>query len=167
MTPHHPNQPPTGTALAPTAPGQSVGPVPARRGLHYIEAPAPYLPDGSPALYLFGKTVDCPDWQLAAVRLLRELGWTGTVLNPRPSLNPTGSPYDAWRPFGWQERNVPKCSAVLFWNAITADRILSVYTAGLLAEPGTVVVVGSDPADTLPATVHAALAALADRAARR
>ncbi|QKW20563.1 hypothetical protein HUT16_17140 [Kitasatospora sp. NA04385] len=158
-----------------------------RVGPRYIEAPAPFLPDGSPSIYLFGKTAGCPDWQIHVVRLLRELRWTGTVLNPRPSLTPTGSPYDAWRPFGWQDRNVPKCDVVLFWNPISADRVLSVYTAGLLAEPGTAVVFGSDPADpeqqalrgelerrlpwlpvadTLAATVHAALAELEAAPAR-
>ncbi|MFJ4676945.1 hypothetical protein [Kitasatospora sp. NPDC088783] len=155
-------------------------------GLRYVEAPAPFLPDGGASIYLFGKTVGCPDWQREAVGLLAGAAFAGTVLNPRPSFNPDGSPYDAWRPFGWQDRNVPKCDAVLFWNPISADRILAVYEAGLLAEPGTAVVVGGDPhdceqrflrgelerrlpwlptADTLAATVHAALAALAERAA--
>ncbi|MGW2542528.1 hypothetical protein ACWC5I_17045 [Kitasatospora sp. NPDC001574] len=153
----------------------------AAAGLRYVEAPQPYEPDGRPSLFLAGATIGCPDWQSEAVDLLTTAGFEGTVLNPRPSRTRATDPYRAWRPFGWQDTNIRRCSAVLFWNPIGPARVQDCYEAGLFTPFGGAVVVGSDPADpvqqanrvllaqcmpwlpvadTLAATVEAALAAL-------
>ncbi|MFI9787402.1 hypothetical protein ACIHEI_28440 [Kitasatospora sp. NPDC051984] len=154
--------------------------------LRYIEAPGDFEPDGRPSLYLAGATVDGPDWQWEAVGLLADAGFDGSVLNPRPSLNPATDPYRAWTPLGWQDRNIRRTGAVLYWNPLGHVRVHDRYTAGLLNQPGQLVVVGRDPADpvqqanrvllagvtpwlkvhdTLAATVAAVLDAL-DAAAR-
>ncbi len=172
-----PVPPATATSPTPSAPPFSGA---AAERLRYIEAPAPFVPDG-PSIYLFGRTAGCPDWQLEAVRLLAQLGWTGTVLNPRPSLNPRVNPFEVWQPFGWQERNIRRCDVVLFWNPIGHVRVQNCYEDGLFTPHGGAVVVGCDPADpvqranrvlllnampwlpvhdTLADTVTAALAAL-------
>ncbi|MEV0530871.1 hypothetical protein [Kitasatospora sp. NPDC050463] len=153
--------------------------------LRYLEAPEPYAPDGRPAVFLAGATVDCPDWQSEAVDLFAIAGFDGTVLNPRPSRNPATNPYLAWLPFGWQDRNIRRTDVVLFWNPIGHVRVHDCYEAGLFSPYGGTVVVGCDPADpvqranrvllanlmpwlpvadTLADTVAAALATLAARA---
>ncbi|MCX4752519.1 hypothetical protein [Kitasatospora purpeofusca] len=153
--------------------------------LRYLEVPQPYAPDGRPAVFLAGATVDCPDWQSEAVNLFAIAGFDGTVLNPRPSRNPATNPYLAWLPFGWQDRNIRRTDVVLFWNPIGHVRVHDCYEAGLFSPYGGTVVVGCDPADpvqranrvllanlmpwlpvadTLAGPVAAALATLAARA---
>ncbi|MEU4586598.1 hypothetical protein AB0F92_31760 [Kitasatospora aureofaciens] len=146
--------------------------------LRYVEAPEP---DGRPAVFLAGATVGCRDWQSEAVDLFATAGFDGTVLNPRPSRNPATDPYRAWQPFGWQDRNIRRTDVVLFWNPIGHVRVHDCYEAGFTPYGGTVIVgcTPADPAqranrvllanlmpwlpvaDTLAATVAAALAALA------
>ncbi|MFB7908368.1 hypothetical protein ACFC1T_18220 [Kitasatospora sp. NPDC056076] len=115
--------------------------------LRYIEAPEPFEPDGLPSVFLAGATIGCPDWQWEAVELLARAGFHGTVLNPRPSRNPATDPYAAWAPFGWQDRNIRRTSAVLFWNPIGHVRVHDCYETGLFSPYGGAVVVGCDPAD--------------------
>ncbi|MGW4694388.1 hypothetical protein OU787_25385 [Kitasatospora sp. YST-16] len=129
----------------PASPG-SAEPSFARDGLRYIEAPQPFEPDGLPSVYLAGATVDCPDWQSQAVRLLEAAGFEGTVLNPRPSRNAAADPYAAWTPLGWQDRNIRRVDVVLFWNPIGHHHVRNCYEARLVAGQGGVVV-GCDPAD--------------------
>ncbi|MFD4533577.1 hypothetical protein ACFWNL_21195 [Kitasatospora sp. NPDC058397] len=133
------------------APGRAAGfrdhSLPCRPSLRYIEAPAAFEPDGRPSIYLAGQTVGCPDWQSQAVALLTAGDFDGTVLNPRPSRRPATDPYAAWRPFGWQDHNIRRTDAVLFWNPIGHVRIQDCYEAGLFTCHGGRVVVGSDPAD--------------------
>ncbi|MFF4343041.1 hypothetical protein ACFY00_24315 [Kitasatospora sp. NPDC001540] len=187
MTLHHLN-PPVGTVRASAAPEPPVGPASARRGLRYIEAPEPFEPDDLPSVYLAGAAVDCPDWQSGAVRLLEDAGFEGTVLNPRPSRNPAAAPCAAWTPLGWQDRNIRRVDVVLFWNPIGHHHVRNCYEANLFTSHGGAVVVGCDPADpvqrthrallghampwlpvadTLAATVSAALATLEAASARR
>ncbi|MFB7474329.1 hypothetical protein [Kitasatospora sp. NPDC056184] len=115
--------------------------------LRYIEAPEPFEPDTLPSVFLAGATIGCPDWQWEAVGLLASAGFEGTVLNPRPSRNPATDPYAVWAPFGWQDRNIRRTSAVLFWNPIGHVRVHDCYEAGLFSPYGGAVVVGCDPAD--------------------
>ncbi|GAA2118114.1 hypothetical protein GCM10009759_65110 [Kitasatospora saccharophila] len=184
---HHLNQPPAGVGLASAGTGLSTGPASARRGLRYIEAPQQFEPDGLPSVYLAG-TVDCPDWQSQAVRLLADADFEGTVLNPRPSRNSVADPYAAWTPLGWQDRNIRRVDVVLFWNPIGHHHVRNCYEARLFTGRGGAVVVGcdlADPvqrahralllhavpwlpvADTLAATVCAALAELEAAASAR
>ncbi|MFD7645695.1 hypothetical protein ACFV4P_34185 [Kitasatospora sp. NPDC059795] len=115
--------------------------------LRYVEAPEPFEPDGRPSVFLAGATVGCPDWQWKAVELLARAGFDGTVLNPRPSRNPATDPYAAWEPLGWQDRNIRRTAAVVFWNPIGPMRVQDCYEAGLFTPYGGLVVVGCDPAD--------------------
>ncbi|WP_441245211.1 hypothetical protein [Kitasatospora sp. McL0602] len=137
--------PPIHHAVVPGhAPGRRDG---EPRRLRYIEAPAPYEPDGLPSVFLAGATVGCPDWQSEAVDLLASAGFEGAVLNPRPSRNPATDPYAAWAPFGWQDTNIRRTALVLFWNPLGHVRVHDCYEAGLFTPYGGAVVVGSDPAD--------------------
>ncbi|MFJ8628162.1 hypothetical protein ACIRD3_35735 [Kitasatospora sp. NPDC093550] len=127
--------------------GTALGSAFTTASLRYIEAPEPYEPDALPSVFLAGATVGCPDWQWEAVELLASAGFEGTVLNPRPSRNRATDPYAAWAPFGWQDRNIRRTSAVLFWNPIGHVRVHDCYEAGLFSPYGGTVVVGCDPAD--------------------
>ncbi|GAA2971955.1 hypothetical protein GCM10010519_03860 [Streptomyces lactacystinicus] len=145
--------------------------------MRLIEYPQHYTLDGSPTLYLARSGAGRPGWQSAAVALLDKAGFTGTVLNPRPSSG-TGAPS------GWQEHNLRRVSAVLLWSPHGAQHVRDVQQR-FLHRSRTALVVGCDlndrsqrfvraellgamprlaVADDLAATVRAALDHLSSRA---
>ncbi|KQV20841.1 MULTISPECIES: hypothetical protein [unclassified Kitasatospora] len=127
----------------------------------------PDFTGSGPSLYLAGSVDSWPNWQFPATILLAQAGFAGTVLSPRPALNPA-DPYGAWRPFGWHSRNLRRCDLVLFFRPAGPVQVLDTYTANAADPTRPGVVVGCDQqslaADRIRAaapwlTVHTDLAA--------
>ncbi|MFF1785588.1 hypothetical protein ACFVX9_03910 [Kitasatospora sp. NPDC058243] len=114
-----------------------------------VEYPQHYTLDGNPTLYLDRSGTGRPGWQRDAVALLDKAGFTGTVLNPQP-ISGTGAP------FGWQEHNLRRVSAVLLWCPHGAQHVRDVRQR-FLHRSRTALVVGCDLNDRIQRFVRAEL----------
>ncbi|MFJ9947699.1 hypothetical protein [Kitasatospora sp. NPDC091207] len=134
-------------------------PGPRRSPDEICRSPQRFDPDGAPSVYLAGQSIGCPDWQSETADLLAAARFDRTVLNPRPSRNPTVDPYAMRRgcrsagrtaPFAW-----PTSSCSGGRSARYGSRISTSLTS--LGRSKSAVVVGCDTADPARSATRAAL----------
>ncbi|MFG2918313.1 hypothetical protein ACGF0D_36185 [Kitasatospora sp. NPDC048298] len=117
--------------------------------MRLVEYPEHYASDGNPSLYLACSGTGRPGWQNNVITLLDSAGFTGTVLNPQPGTG-TGTP------FGWQEHNLRRFSAVLLWRPQGAQQVRD-FQQRFLHRSRTALVVGCDLDDRAQRFIRAEL----------
>jgi hypothetical protein len=110
----------------------------------YVEAPTPY--DGTePALFLAGGITDCPNWQQAAVQLVRQTGIDWVILNPR-RRHAVDDEEAVAEQVAWESRHLRLARAVLFWfPASTSVQPIALYELGWCVASAKPLAVGAEP----------------------
>lgn len=81
-----------------------------------VYARDPFPTNGHSSIFLAGPTPraeDVPSWRPEALRLLQELGYTGTVFTPEPRDGQWAANYDTQ--VDWEDEGLNRADVILFW----------------------------------------------------
>lgn len=82
--------------------------------MRYIESPEKLVRiNSAKSLFLAGGITNCPDWQQAVRRLLRDTDLI--LLNPRRAEFPIHEPDAAYVQVAWEYEHLRNADAILFW----------------------------------------------------
>jgi len=110
--------------------------------MRYVEAPADYLHDSSPSIFLAGGISGCPPWQWRVARMLA--GTDLVVINPRRVQWPQ-DPAEAEEQIRWEFRHLRRATARLFWFPAETLCPIALYELGGATVSDGPLFVGVDP----------------------